>query len=146
MPLSILNAVAFEVVHESVEEEPAVIDVGFAVSVQAGGGGVELIPTNAVHVATWPVGLVTVPIKVVVAFTECELMEPPIAGETAPTPLSIANVPPFVVVHEREVNEPAVTDVGFAVSVQVGTPGGGEVTATVAVQVVEPPAPVAVPV
>jgi hypothetical protein len=46
----------------------------------------------------WPFGAVTVPVKVVSAETAPELAEPDATGVTEPTPWSIENVSPFVVV------------------------------------------------
>lgn len=49
------KVVAFWVVHESVEEPPELMVVGFAVSVQATeGGGLEVTTTVAVHVTVPP--------------------------------------------------------------------------------------------
>jgi hypothetical protein len=51
-----------------------------------------LTVTAAVQVATSPVGLTTVPVKVVFALIACDWTEPPMAGVTCPMPLSIENV------------------------------------------------------
>lgn len=86
MPWSMTNFTAFAVVHESVDEPPAVIDAGFAVSVQDGmiaEGG--LTVTVAAQVEVWPSELVTVPEYTVVAVGETE-REPPATGVTPPTP------------------------------------------------------------
>ena len=65
-PLLMLNEKAFEVVHDNVEREPVCIAVGFAESVQVGGGGPEggtdgLTFTVAVHIAE-PLTPVAVPV------------------------------------------------------------------------------------
>ena len=62
-------------------------------------------------------------------------------------PLSIENVPEFVVVQVRTDDPPESTLVGLADSVQDGASGGGTVfTPIVAAHVTEPPGPTAVPV
>jgi hypothetical protein len=64
-----------------------------------------------------------------------------------PILLSIEKVVAFVVFHDNVEDDPGRIAVGFAESVQVGADGGGGVViVTVAVQVTEPPGPVAVPV
>jgi hypothetical protein len=52
-------------------------------------------------------------------------VEPEATGVTTPTLVSIENEVAFVVVHDNTEGEPDVTEVGFAVSVQVGAEGGG---------------------
>ncbi len=49
-----------------------------------------------------------------------------------------------VVVHESVEELPEVTDVGEAVSVQVGAEGGGGITVIVVLHVVSPPGPITV--
>jgi len=58
---SIVKDVAFEVVHESVEDAPGAIDVGFAVSVQVGAGVGVVTVTIAVQ-CTVPPAPVAVPV------------------------------------------------------------------------------------
>jgi hypothetical protein len=78
--------------------------------------------TAAVQVTVLPDGLTTVPVNVVFALIASESTEPPIAGETAPTPWSILKVFGFVVVQVSVAWSPTFTDAGEAVSVQVGPP------------------------
>jgi hypothetical protein len=76
-------------------------------------------------------------------------VSPPAVGVTMPTPLSIENFEPFVVVHESLEVSPVVMDVGDAERVQLGLieVGGGLVTVTLAVHgALVPPMPVAMPV
>jgi hypothetical protein len=103
--------------------------------------------TVAEHCTEPPVP-VAVPIKAVLVAIVVEVAEPPTTGITAPMALLIENEVAFVVVQERIEEPPEFTFVGFAESVQVGADGGGgvAVTVTVALQVTEPPEPVAVPV
>lgn len=102
--------------------------------------------TAAVHVATTPVGLTAVPVKVVLLVIAFELTEPAFAGVTEPTPWSMVNVSALSVVHVSVVWSPEFTAVGLAESVHEGAPGGFGVTVIAAAHVTVPPAPVAVPV
>ena len=86
IPLLILNVLAFVVVHESVEEFPVCIIVGFAVNVQvgAGGGGGSAVTVTVVEQVTEPPAPVAVPVYVLVEVGETE-REPLATGVTAPT-------------------------------------------------------------
>jgi hypothetical protein len=150
--LSIVNEVAFAVVHVSVPICPlAVVTVGETESEQEGPTLPPPPPPPAVTVAlqvTVPPAPVAVPVKVVSVVMVAVVVVPLTTGVSAPIELSIENVLAFVVVHERTLVPEEPTSVGFAVSVQVGAGGGGGVvvTAIVAVQWTVPPVPVAVSV
>lgn len=131
MPLSILNAVAFVVVQESVDIPPPTgSEVGLAESVQTGtagpgggGGGGDKTVTPAEQVVC-PPGPETVIVKFDVAVSVTAL-EPSSIGETSPTPLSIDAEVAATVVHEIvEEPPPAGSEAGLAESVQTGTGGG----------------------
>ncbi|MEK7515749.1 MAG: hypothetical protein AAB555_02365 [Patescibacteria group bacterium] len=102
MPLSIKNKVAFAVVHESTEEEPLLIVEGFAESVHTGGGGGGGggVTTIAAAQVTEPPAPVAVPVYVVVAVGETDMVLDA-TGVTSPMLLSILKVETFVVVQER---------------------------------------------
>jgi hypothetical protein len=110
MPLSISTVDISLPLQERVALLPVVIEVGLTESAQVGPPAPPPPPvvtvTAAVHVADCPVGLMTVPVKVVLAGIARELTEPPIAGETAPIPLSMVKVAPFVVVQVSVVCSP----------------------------------------
>lgn len=116
-----------------VTTSPVETELGEAVHETASFG---MTVTCVEHVAV-PPGPVTVPAYVVLLDGETSF-EPLATGVTAPTPLSIENDEPFVVVHDKVDALPATIEVGLAESVQVG---GGGVTFTVAEQVVCPPEP-----
>src|SRR3989344_4306251 len=132
-------AVAFDVVHESDEEPPCVIETGRAVRVQVGAGS-GITVTVAVHVVV-PPGPVAVPVYVVVAPGETDV-EPPPTGETKPIAGSIEKVVAVGVAHDRVEEPPELIEVRDASRVQVGADGGGMTSA--ASQVTVPPVPVAV--
>jgi hypothetical protein len=93
---------ALEVVHESVAWLPDETDDGLAESVHAGPPPPPpLLPTVTVteQVTTCPVGLVTVPVKVVSAVIAFDATDPPTAGVTAPMPWSMEKVSALVVCH-----------------------------------------------
>ena len=118
MPLSSEKAVAFVVVHESVEEPPEVTEVGEAVREQVGAGGgvtggvlvesfsvvvlafpefAELLDpvtvTEVEQVMVAPESVIAVPVKVVSASIAFEVVVPESAGETGPIPWSMEKVP-----------------------------------------------------
>ena len=118
MPLSSEKAVAFVVVHESVEELPVVTEVGEAVREQVGAGGgvtegvlveelsvvvlafpefAELLDpvtvTEVEQVMVAPESAIAVPVKVVSASIAFEVVVPESAGETGPIPWSMEKVP-----------------------------------------------------
>lgn len=108
IPLLMLNVVAFDVVHDSVDEEPLLIVVGEAISVQTGalgGGGADVTVIVAVHV-TEPPAPVAVPVYVVTPSGGVTVLEPAATGVTEPIPLLILNVFAFDVVHDSEEVEP----------------------------------------
>jgi hypothetical protein len=96
-----------------------------------------------------PSGPVAVPVYVVSTVGETDTL-PATTGVEVPIVLSIKKVVASAVVHESTEDPPEFIAVGFAESVQAGVCGGGGggvvVTVIVAVQVIEPPGPVAVPV
>ena len=55
-------------------------------------------------------------------------VEPPATGETEPMPLLMDAEVAFVVVHKSADELPAVIELGFAESVQVGVGGGRTIT------------------
>ena len=61
MPLSMLNAPAFVVVHARVDEEPLFTEAGDAVSVQAGTGGGAISSFVIVQTLFWPAVIVIEP-------------------------------------------------------------------------------------
>ena len=118
MPLSSEKAVAFVVVHESVDESPEVTEVGEAVREQVGAGGgvtggvlvealsvvvlafpesAELLDpvtvTEVEQVMVAPESAIAVPVKVVSASIAFEVVVPESAGETGPIPWSMEKVP-----------------------------------------------------
>ena len=118
MPLSSEKAVAFVVVHESVDEPPEVTEVGEAVREQVGAGGgvtggvlvesfsvvvlafpefAELLDpvtvTEVEQVMVAPESVIAVPVKVVSASIAFEVVVPESAGETGPIPWSMEKVP-----------------------------------------------------
>lgn len=84
------------------------------------------------------------PVYVVVVVGEVDVA-PDATGVEEPIPLSIENDVAFVVVHESVEDEPVWIVAGLAESVHTGA-GGTTLTATTAVQVAVPPAPITVPV
>jgi hypothetical protein len=147
-PVSMLNAVAFVVVHERSDEAPVVIEEGDEEKVQVGapGGGGEVTMIVAVQVIE-PPAPVAVPVYVTVV-AGVTVVVPDATGVTEPMLWSIENEVALVVVHERSVEAPVVISVEAAESTHVGAVGGGgaAVTVIVALHCTEPPAPVAVPV
>ena len=96
-----------------------------------------------------PPGPVTVPVYVVPIVRAVVVVVPLAIDARAPMPLSIEKPDALVVTQERTDVSPEFMFAGVATSVQVGAgggPGGTVVTPSVAVQVVVPPGPVAVPV
>ena len=119
IPLSSEKAVAFVVVHESVEEPPEVTEVGEAVREQVGAGGgvtvgvlvveelsvvvlafpefAELLDpvtvTEVEQVMVAPESVRAVPVKVVSASIAFEVVVPESPGETEPIPWSMEKVP-----------------------------------------------------
>jgi hypothetical protein len=86
MLLSMVNEVALLVVHESVEESPAWMEVGFAASEQVGAaGGGWVTVTVAEQLTVWPTAFIAVPVYVVVLVGETERL-PLATGVSAPTP------------------------------------------------------------
>ena len=71
-----------------------------------------------------PPAVVSVPVNVVSLVIAGDVTEPPVAGVTKPTPLSIENVFAALAVQESVVEPPVLTVVGFADKVQVGDDGG----------------------
>ena len=120
MPLSSEKAVAFVVVHESVDAPPEVTEVGEAVREQVGAGGgvtvgvlvvealsvvvlsfpefAELLDPVTVTVVEQvmvapPEPAIAVPVKVVSALIAFEVVVPESPGETGPIPWSMEKVP-----------------------------------------------------
>ena len=143
MPLSSEKAVAFVVVHESVEVSPEVTEVGEAVREQVGaGGGVTggvLLETFSVVVLAFPESdallgsatvteveqvmvapesVMAVPVKVVSVLIAFEVVVPESPGETEPIPWSMENSPAWGKFQERIVWSPGATEVGEAERVQ----------------------------
>ena len=120
--------------HESVEELPFVIEVGFAVSVTVGAGGGTVTPTVTEACAVPPAVPEHEIEYVVVAVGETEVV-PFVLRALKPVPVQeLALVETQVSVEEL----PFVIAVGEAVSVTVTV---GATTLTVTVDVAEPPAP-----
>lgn len=141
IPLSILAAVAFVVVHVSVAVCPDVMLVGEAVRVAVGGACPPITVTIACAV-TVPPGPFTVRVYVVVV-EGCTVMLPPDTGWTAPIPLSMLADVAFVVDQVRVAVCPWLMLLGDAVRLAVG--GDCPVpTVTIACAVIVPPGPVAV--
>src|SRR6267378_2556580 len=131
-PFSVI-VVAFEVDHESVDDWPLLMLVGFAFSMAVGiGGGGAVTVTVAVAVVE-PAELVATSeyVAVAVGETVCD----PLAATAAPFKVIVVA---FEVDHESVDDWPLVMLVGFAFSMAVGIGGGGAVTVTVAVAVLEP--------
>lgn len=105
MPLSISTFEMPVPPHDKVAVPPVWILAGLTLIEQLGPPPPPLVVTvtAVVQVAVWPVGLITVPVKVVLPLIASEETEPPVAGVTSPIPLSIENVFGFVVVQVRVV-------------------------------------------
>jgi len=127
-----LTDAAFVVFQVKVLEDPACIELGFAVNVPVGGG--MTVTVTVLGVAS-PPGPVTDNVYVVVAVGVTVLV--PFAA-TAPIPWFILIDVALVVLHDKVLDEPKLMAAGLAVKVEVGT------TFTVTVRVIVPPAPVTV--
>jgi hypothetical protein len=141
-PLQLPDAeqlVALVELHVSVEDWPAVIDVGEAVRVTVVWVAVAVTLTDADADPPFPVH-----VRVYVEFTAGETVSEPL---TVSAPLQLPDAEQLVALVELHVSVedwPAVIDVGEAVRVTVGV--GAVVTVTVADAVLDPPAPVQVSV
>ena len=126
---------AFSALQFNVELPPAAIVVGFALRVITGSGRVTTTDALALAVPPAPV---QASVKVVLAARAPETSLPLVALVPVQPPLAV-QVVAFVDDHVRLVDEPVVTEVGFAVSVTVGNTGA--VTVTDALADPEPPLP-----
>jgi hypothetical protein len=144
LPVSV-TVVALVAVTVKMDELPAVIDVGLAVIVTVGAG---LGVTVTVAVAeVFPPAPVAVAVYVVVALG-VTLCVPPVDCRVYELPSLPVTVTPvaFVAVTVNRDELPAVIDAGLAVMLTVGAGLVDALTVTVAVEVIVPPAPVAVAV
>jgi len=83
-----------------------------------------------VQVAVWPDEFMTVPVKVMPLVSAGVVVAPPATGVIEPMPLSMAREDAFAVVQVSVEASPDATDAGDAMSVQIGSVGGGGGAAT----------------